>query len=84
MHVCMCVCICVCVCVSVMCRAFVYLGPFVCLFVVHCCVDGVGVFVGMLVCVDIRVFMHVVVNLSIMRLVVCFEVRLRMSRYYCM
>ena len=49
---------------------------------VHCCVDGVGVFVGMSVCVDIRVFIHVVVNLSVMRLVVCFEVRLRLARCY--
>ena len=31
--VCVCVCVCLCVCLSVMCRKFVYLGPFVCLFV---------------------------------------------------
>ena len=51
---------------------------------VRCCVDGIAVFVGMLENVDIRVFVHVVVNLSIMRLVVCFEVRLRLCRCYCM
>ena len=51
---------------------------------VHSCVNGVGVFVGMSVRVDIHVFIHVVVNLCIMRLVVCFDVRLRLSRCYCM
>ena len=51
---------------------------------VHCCVDGVAVFVGMSVSVDIRVFVHVVVILSILRLVVCFEVCLRLSRCPCL
>ena len=31
--VCVCVCVCLCACLSVICRAFVYLGSFVCLFV---------------------------------------------------
>ena len=56
--------------------------PSVCVFicVVHYCVDGVAVLVGMSVTADICVFVHVGVNMSIMRLAVCFEVRLRLCR----
>ena len=81
-----CACVYVCVYMSISYVSGVCLSWSVRLFVcvIHCCVDGVGVFVGMSVRVDIRVFIHVVVNLSIMCLVVCFEVRLRLSRCYCM
>ena len=89
MRACVCVCVFVCVCVGVCaCVSSSYVWEvclslffsFVCMFigVVHYCVDGVAVFVGMLVTVDIRVFVHVGVDMSIMRLAVCFEVRLRL------
>ena len=84
--VCVCVYVCMCVCLSISYESGVCLSWSVRLFVcvVHCCVDGISVFAGMSVRVDIRVFIHVVVNLSVRRLVVCFEVRLRLSRCYCM
>ena len=84
MRVCMCVCTCVCVSISYMsgvCLSW-SVRLFACVF--HCCVDDVGVFVGMSVRVDSRVCVHVGVNLSSVCLVVCFEVRLRLSRCYCM
>ena len=76
--------VCVCVCVSIRCvgRLFILVRSSV--YVVHCCVDCLSVFVGMSVRVDIRVFILVIVNLRIMRLGVCFEVRLRLSGCPCL